>query len=311
MNTGNDLDGFFAEAEAEVEGADNPETESVDTDDVDVQDVEDEVVEQPDAPADDVEVADSEAEPEAWDWEAYADQLVPRTVNGETEMVPLKEAIDGSMRQADYTRKSQQVAELEKSAKWAQDVRTAFERDPMGTLQAFAQAYGLDNAQPEQDPNQGRFDLESLDEDARPWAERTLQAEQQLAAMQSQMKQLQNDRIQREVRREIDTLKANYGESFDPVRTLEIAAARNIPLEDAHWIAAGQRMFEENQRSSQASEAAQVAAAKREQQQQEQRTTQKRRASSGTGSFKATDVPTDDFNDIGELMEALMANEGT
>ena len=110
---------------------------------------------------------------------------------------------------------------------------------------------------------------------------------------------------------EIETVAGIHGESFDAKRTLEIAAARNISLEDAHWIAAGQRMFEDKQASAQATEAAQVAAAKREAQQNQERQTQKRKASASTGSFKASDVPVDDFDDIGELMEQLMANEGT
>lgn len=309
-----DLDTIFNEVETEMSepdidnevdvevdgGADEPDVESVD----DADDTVDEEIDTPDEP----EVQDGIGE-EAWNWEEYADQLVPRTVNGETEMVPLKEAIEGSMRHADYTRKTQEIAEQAKAAKWAAEMQNALARDPRGTLESIAQAYGLLDPQPERN-QQGSdgLSLDDLDEDIRPWAERSMRAEQEIQQMRQQMQELAMERVKNEVRAEIDQLKSQWGDDFDAEQALQVAAQRNITLSEAQEILMGRRYREDRQNQSEADRIAAEAAEAAER----ARGQRKRAASSSTKkSFQASDIPADDFNTIDELMEQVMAASST
>lgn len=322
-----DLDALFGEVADELGSEEDSDVSVDDTDDVQVDDPSD--VESTDVDDgdndidDDVDVDhddddtpsedDGTDDDDSWNWEDYADQLVPRTVNGETEMVPLREAIQGSMRQADYTQKTQKLAEAEKAAKWAQDVQAAFERDPEGTLEAFARAYGLidDQGQPVGQQNQ-RQNLEDLDEDIRPWAEAATRAEQQLAQMEQRLVQMENDRIKNEIRSELDMLAGRFGESFDKAEVLQAAAQKNLTLEDAYWYLQGQRTFQQNQQQSEADSAAKQAADKaKADSEAKRRKAKKAAAGSSTRSFKASDIPADDFDDIGDLYEQITASGGS
>ena len=309
----NDLADVFAEVSQEVEVADN-DVGDVDAG-VEVVDV-DGQADEPDVESVEVDIDDEvegdevddnpEGIVETWDWSEYSDQLVPRTVNGQTEMVTLKEAIEGSMRQADYTRKTQELAEAERLAQWAKDIQAGFERDPMGMLESFADAYGLlDQQRQAQESNS----LDQLDEDVRPWAERTLQAEQQLAKMQQSIQQVENERIKNQVRSEIEMMKSQYGDSFDPMATLEAAAKKNMSLEDAHWYLMGQRSFNQSQQAAATDSAAEQAAQAAKASSNAQRAKAKAKASSTTTqAFKASDIPADDFNTIGELFEQIASS---
>lgn len=69
----------------------------------------------------------------------YADHVVTVKVDGEDIQVPLKEALNGYMRQADYTRKTQSAAELRREAEAFRAFRDAFQKNPQGVLQALQQ----------------------------------------------------------------------------------------------------------------------------------------------------------------------------
>jgi hypothetical protein len=64
------------------------------------------------------EVADAQAEEEIelFDYTQFADNKVKLQVDGEEVIVPLAEAIAGYQRQADYTRKTQELSEQRKQA---------------------------------------------------------------------------------------------------------------------------------------------------------------------------------------------------
>lgn len=316
-NSAEDLDVMFAdamEADAAAEVvADLTEDEPVAESDGDIEIVETEI----DTPDVDVE-ADAETEDgtgeEVWNWEDFSDQLVPIVVDGETQMVPLKELREGNMRHADYTRKTQEVAaaraELDAAkdkAQWADAVQAAFERDPMGTLQALAQAYGVQRDGVESDQVSS---LETLDDDIRPWAEKAQSAEQRALEMEQRLAALETDRIKAEINAELAQMKAEFGESFDPVAVLRHAADNAVSLEEAHWAIQGRRSWEasrtQQQVDSQAEQAAAAAAAQAEANRQKAKS---KASSAATKTFKASDIEPDDFNDIGELMEQLMASQ--
>lgn len=316
MPDNSDLDNIFAEALAAEQGGF--------ADDLGGEDVE--MADEPYVEsADEVEIGDHEfdGEPEdgsvtdgsdSWNWEEFSDQLVPVTVDGATEMVTLRELRDRGMRQADYTRKTQEIAEIRKTAEWANAVQSAFERDPQATLMALAQAYGV------YDPGQGvasqddrrALSLDDLDEDVRPWAAQAQQAAQQAQQLQQKVAAMEMEQLKAEINAELHQMKARYGDSFDPVAVLSTAADKGVSLSDAYWLVQGQRSFYEQQQRSQADSAAGRAAEQAKAEADKQRASRKEKAASATQrSFKASDIVPDDFNDIGELMEQLMAADGS
>lgn len=143
----------------------------------------------------------------------YNDYVVD--LNG--ELVPVSELKGGGLRQQDYTRKTQEVAELRREAERAITLERALQANPTGTLQYLAEQYGLTVGQVQQQLNQND-----------DWFEDEQQAnplEQRLAAMEQVFQQQQ---AEREVSATFDRLKAKYGDGFDPQEVARAAMARNI-----------------------------------------------------------------------------------
>ena len=70
------------------------------------------------------------------------DKYVKVKVDGSELDVPVKEALSGYQRQADYTRKTQELATQRESLQFAQTIATALEQDPTGTLDLLSRHYG-------------------------------------------------------------------------------------------------------------------------------------------------------------------------
>ena len=60
-------------------------------------------------------------------WNEYADKPVKLTVDGEEIEVPLAEALNGYQRQADYTRKTQELAEQRRQVQFAAALQEALQ----------------------------------------------------------------------------------------------------------------------------------------------------------------------------------------
>ena len=82
-------------------------------------------------------------EPELFDFTQYNDKVVKLQVDGEEVQVPLQEALAGYQRQADYTRKTQELSEQRKQVEFAATLAQSLQEDPAGTLQALQQHYGV------------------------------------------------------------------------------------------------------------------------------------------------------------------------
>lgn len=220
-----DMAAAFAEAQAEVAGG---------------------IETAPEAPAVDGEVVGEEAEPEApvadtpevqsdapdgevgfdgpplLDVDEFGDYVVTVKVDGEEQQVPVREALSGYMRQADYTRKTQQIAADRQDIQFAQALRQGLERDPLGTLQALAQHYGLVGQQAEQP----QFDD--------PLEARIYELEQALTAKVSQLESFYGQTL---LDREIDRLSNTYADFADHLDdVIATAATRDVSLEDAYKI---------------------------------------------------------------------------
>lgn len=99
-------------------------------------------VEQVDSGEQAVEV---EQGPSVWeDFETYADQHVQITVDGEEQLVPLAELRDGYQRQADYTRKTQTLAQEREDLRQAEALWRAIQEDPDNTLKVLTAAFQPD-----------------------------------------------------------------------------------------------------------------------------------------------------------------------
>lgn len=299
------LDEIFAEVAAagesvEVEPVDNPgevddSVESFDDAGTDV--VEDQVTDEP--------VVTDESDLGEFDWSAYADRNIPITVQGETLEVPLSELRNGYMRQQDYTRKTQELSERAALAQWAQDVQTALEVDPEGTLQAIARAFNLDvpiGGEPE-DP------FADVDPDVRPVVEELRRTQAELDMLRRQQEAVAQRELVQEVKREVDMLQAKLGDAFDPRASLQYAAAYNIPLEKAAYIVMAERNLHSQTVDSEAARQAAEAAEARKAQEEAKRAEAKRKASTtAKGSFVASEVPADEFDTIDELFELILSN---
>lgn len=243
---------------------------------------------------------------ESFDWKQYANQLIPVVDNGVERMVTLEEARNGFMRQDDYTRKTQEVASLRSEAQWAQDVQAAMQADPIGTLTAFARAYGI-GTDPAPEPSNV---LDDLDDDVRPWAEQTLQTKAALEQAQRQLQEIENRTILEDIRQEVASLQSRFGSQFDPEQTLRLATERNLTLEDAHWILHAQRLTKGQASAAKVDQQVAQVSANEQAASQAARAGQKAKASNTvSGSFKASEIPADNFNDIGELAALIMAEQ--
>lgn len=112
----------------------------------------------PSAPVADLQVAPEV--PAAAETTAPAQEVAPQAtidpagqqtftvkVNGEDVPVTLDEALNGYMRQADYTRKTQEVALQREDLTYAQRIAEALEENPQRAIQALVTAYGVEGAQ--------------------------------------------------------------------------------------------------------------------------------------------------------------------
>lgn len=148
-------------------------------------------------------------EPDLFDYTEVADKVVKLQVNGEEVVVPLQEALAGYQRQADYTRKTQELSEQRKQVEFAATLAQSLEQDPAGTLQALQQHYGV-TAQPE-------IEDEWLD----PAEKQLRQLEQRIAAFEQQ-------KAMDELTRTIDKLQSKYGDDFNPDEVVAKAIASGV-----------------------------------------------------------------------------------
>ena len=121
-------------------------------------------------------------------------------VDGEQQQVSLEELQNGYQRQADYTRKTQELASERQRLQQAETIVSALEADPQGTLAALGNALGVEGNHVPQDDT-------SSWEDEDPTAQRVAHLEAQVA------RQAQTHRKQA-LDKEVSRLKGQYGD-FD------------------------------------------------------------------------------------------------
>jgi hypothetical protein len=143
----------------------------------------------------DAEVETPEVEPELFDYTEVGDKFVKLQVDGEEVLVPVKEALAGYQRQADYTRKTQELSEQRKNIEYATALQEALQNDPANTLRLLQDQYGI-VAEPEEDL----------------WIDPT---EKSLKEMEKRLASFEQQRAMDELTKTIDTLQSKYGDDFN------------------------------------------------------------------------------------------------
>ena len=140
-------------------------------------------------------------------------------IDGEEQQVTLEELQNGYQRQADYTRKTQEIAVERERLQQAEAIVSALENDPSGTLQTLARSFNVDTFDQPQ-TNEDGYELDATEK-------KLVELENKLA------KQEQAQRVQ-QVEREVDTLQEKYGE-FDRKELLNHALKNGIPNLEAAY----------------------------------------------------------------------------
>jgi len=144
------------------------------------------------------------------DTSAFDGKYVKVKVDGEELDVPFNEALQGYQRQADYTRKTQELASQREQFQFAQTLQQALESDPQGTLQVLSRHYGVAAAQQmvaDAQPETPQFDD--------PLEQRVWEAEQRL-------QQYETERANEQLQREISRLQSTY-DDFDAQQVVTAA----------------------------------------------------------------------------------------
>ena len=148
------------------------------------------------------------SEPSYFNADEYANHRVRLPVNGEEIEVPLSEALAGYQRQADYTRKTQEIAEQRKEVQFASAIQQALQNDPAGTIQMLTEHYGLNQQQ--------ASDEDDLYADPN---------ERQLRQLESRVRSFEEAQAMQELEKTIVTLQSKYGEDFDANEVVAAALA--------------------------------------------------------------------------------------
>ena len=179
------------------------------------------------------------AEAETTETEAVGDDS-PQftvTVDGEEQNVSLAELQGGYMRQADYTRKTQAVAEQQSRLETLDRFETALERDPEQTLKNLAAQYNLDlyeEGSGEPTPNS---DVE--------WADAPEGFKKEFEELKSWKAELEKQRLSEaeaqqmaQIDADLERIKSNHNEPDLPEdQLLQFAVERSIgDLEAAYLL---------------------------------------------------------------------------
>ena len=162
-------------------------------------------------------------------WDEYADRPVKLNIAGEEIDVPLKEALAGYQRQADYTRKTQELSEQRKQVQFGTALQEALQNDPKSTLDLLKQHYGLE----EQQSSEDELLLDPV--------------EKQYRQLESRMKAFEQEKAMRELEKTVESLSRKYGDAFDADEVIAKALATgNSNLEAVYKQTAFDRIFEQN-----------------------------------------------------------------
>jgi len=177
-----------------------------------------------DTPAEPVEAVP--AEPTASDGELYTIK-----VDGQEQQVTLEELQSGHMRQQDYTRKTQEVAEMRKRLQSAEALASALDKDPVGTLQALNEHFNV--------PSDDGADWDDMDPQ-----------EQRMTRLEHELRNMRARDAQSTIDSEFRQLEEAYGE-VDRADVANYAIRHGIDVPTAYRAMHFDNLRAEHQRLAQ------------------------------------------------------------
>ena len=194
-------------------------------------------------------------EPNYLDVDQYGDYYAKVKVDGEELDVPVAEALQGYQRQADYTRKTQELSQRAEQVQFWETVDRAMQADPQATLTFLQNQYGIGQAQVAANTSYDSYDSysepESNDWFTDPSEQRIAQLEQQLNGVTSYFQQQQATQVLEQV---VGHLQQKYGEDFNPKDVVSEAVRRGVAdpryLESIYKEMAFDRLSTRNQAES-------------------------------------------------------------
>lgn len=227
-----------------------------------------------------------EPEPDYLDLDAYGNHFARVKVDGEELEVPVAEALQGYQRQADYTRKTQELSERSQQVQFWESVDQAMQVDPQATMSFLQNHYGIGQAQVAANTS-----YEEPEEDwfADPSEKRIAQLEQRLQSVTQHFEQQQASQLLDQV---VGNLQQKYGEDFNAREVISAALDRNISdprmLESVYKEIAFDRLVAKQAAHADAEAKREQDAERRRQAAQDAATT----VSQGSGSNGAVQTPT-------------------
>jgi predicted metal-dependent hydrolase len=146
----------------------------------------------------DGDTATEQVEYDYFNVDEFGDKYVKLSVSGDEVDVPLKEAISGYQRQADYTRKTQELADQRKELAFAQAIQEALDNNPSETIALLQQHYGV----------QEKDEFFGEDEFLDPM-------EQQYRTLDTRIRAFEEAQALQELEQTVSSLQNRYGEIFD------------------------------------------------------------------------------------------------
>ena len=146
------------------------------------------------------------------DTSAFDGKYVKVKVDGEELDVPFNEALQGYQRQADYTRKTQELSQQREQLQYAQTLQQALESNPQQTLEILSRHYGVAEAQ--------RMIADAQDAPSEPEFDDPL--EKRIWETEQRIQQYEQERANDQLQREIVRLQNTY-EDFNPQEVVRAA----------------------------------------------------------------------------------------
>jgi hypothetical protein len=149
-----------------------------------------------------------------------ADSTYTVKVDGSESEVTLSELQQGYQRQADYTRKTQELASERQRLEQAEAIVSALEADPKGALTALSTAFGIED-------NRSSSPTDEWEEDPDP-------QEQRIASLEATVAQQTRASRQTALEKEVNALHSKYGD-FDADALYKHALTNRIPNLEAAY----------------------------------------------------------------------------
>lgn len=221
------------------------------------------------------------------DVDSFADKYVKIKIDGEELDVPFKEAVSGYQRQADYTRKTQELASQRENLQHAATLAEALERDPSGTLDILGRFYGANNT-PFANQQPVKQEPEFLDP-----------LERQVWELNQKVQTFEQFQAQQDLEREVSRLQTQYPD-FNPVEVITTALQTGTDnLESVYKQMAYDKLVQEVQTYRQAQ---QVIASQNQAVEEA-----KRQASFVAGGASANGAGTEPVGRISSVQDAWLA----